>query len=156
MTADKDAPDVVIHPPFALALALIASFGLNWLYPLPFVHAPLPRTMTGIVLIAAGLLLVAWSGRTFRKARTKILTSQPATAIVSTGPYRFSRNPIYIGMFLMLAGLAIGFDTLWFLAAGIALYVVVRFGVIAREEAYLERKFRAVYLDYKARVRRWL
>jgi protein-S-isoprenylcysteine O-methyltransferase Ste14 len=156
MTAEKDAPDVVIHPPFALALALIVSFGLNWLYPLPFVPSSLPWIGVGIVLIAAGILLVAWSGRSFRKARTQILTSQPATAIVSTGPYQFSRNPIYLGMFLMLAGLAVGFDTLWFLAAAIVLYVVIRFGVIAREEAYLERKFGSVYLDYKARVRRWL
>jgi protein-S-isoprenylcysteine O-methyltransferase Ste14 len=156
MTANKDAPNVVIRPPFALALALIGSFGLDWLYPLPFIPASLPRVWIGLVLFLLGGLPAVWAARTFRKSHTQVPTNQPATTIVSTGPYRFSRNPIYIGMFFGLVGFAIGFNTLWFLAAAIVLYFVIRFGVIAREEAYLESKFGPIYLDYKARVRRWL
>jgi protein-S-isoprenylcysteine O-methyltransferase Ste14 len=140
----------------ALAIGMIAGFGLNWLYPLPFVPPSLPRALIGLVLFLAGIFLAAWSVRTFRRAHTDVLTSQPASTIVTTGPYGFSRNPIYVGMFLGLAGLAIGFNTLWFLVVLVAMVFVIRFGVIAREEIYLESKFGARYLDYKARVRRWL
>ena len=140
----------------ALVIGTIAGFGLNWLFPLPFVPPSLPRAWIGLVLFLAGIFLAAWSVRTFRKAHTNILTSQPASAIVTTGPYGFSRNPIYMGMFLGLIGFAIAFNTLWFLAVLVAMVFVIRFGVIAREEIYLESKFGARYLDYKARVRRWL
>lgn len=156
MTSTQDAPQVVIHPPIALALGLIAGFGLNWLFPLPFVPPSLPRAWIGLVLFLLGILLAGWSARTFRKANTQVLTNQPASTIVTTGPYAFSRNPIYVGMFLSLIGIAIGFDTLWIIAVALVLFFVLRFGVIAREEIYLERKFGARYLDYKARVRRWL
>jgi protein-S-isoprenylcysteine O-methyltransferase Ste14 len=147
---------VVIHPPVALAIGTIAGFGLNWLFPLPFVPSSLPRVWIGLVLFLAGILLAAWSVRTFGKARTNVLTSQSASAIVTTGPYGFSRNPIYVGMFLGLIGFAIAFNTLWFAVVLVAMVFVIRFGVIAREEIYLENKFGARYLDYKARVRRWL
>jgi protein-S-isoprenylcysteine O-methyltransferase Ste14 len=140
----------------ALAIGTIAGFGLNWLYPLPFVPPSLPRALIGLVLFLAGIFLAAWSVRTFRRAHTDVLTSQPASTIVTTGPYGFSRNPIYVGMFLGLSGFAIAFNTLWFLAVLVAMVFVIRFGVIAREEIYLESKFGARYLDYKARVRRWL
>jgi hypothetical protein len=70
--------------------------------------------------------------------------------------FRFTRNPIYIGMFLGQTGLGIGFDSLWVLAMLVPFCLVIRYGVVAREEAYLERKFGAVYLDYKSGVRRWL
>ena len=146
----------MIHPPVALAIGTIAGFGLNWLFPLPFVPPSLPRAWIGLVLFLAGIFLAAWSARTFRKAHTNVLTSQPASTIVTTGPYGFSRNPIYVGMFLGLGGFAIAFNTLWFLAVLIAMVFVIRFGVIAREEIYLESKFGTRYLEYKARVRRWL
>jgi len=156
MADSKDAPQVVIHPPIALALGLIVGFGLDRLYPLPFVPPSLPRAAIGLVLFLLGVLLAGWSAWTFRNAHTNVLTSQPASTIVSSGPYGFSRNPIYLGMFLGLFGIAIGFDTLWILAAAAVLFFVLRFGVIAREERYLEGKFGSTYLDYKARVRRWL
>jgi len=73
-----------------------------------------------------------------------------------SGPYRFTRNPIYVGMFLGQTGLAIGFNSLWLLASLVAFYFVIRHGVVAREEAYLEGKFAGAYMDYKSRVRRWL
>ena len=80
----------------------------------------------------------------------------PTTAIVEAGPYRFTRNPIYLGMFLGLVGLAIGFDSLWLLATLVPFALVIRYGVVAREEAYLERKFGDAYRHYRTRVRRWL
>jgi protein-S-isoprenylcysteine O-methyltransferase Ste14 len=75
---------------------------------------------------------------------------------VVAGPYRYSRNPIYVGMFLGLVGIAIGFDSLWPLVLLVPFFLVIRYGVVAREEAYLERKFGDGYGTYKRRVRRWL
>jgi protein-S-isoprenylcysteine O-methyltransferase Ste14 len=91
-----------------------------------------------------------------RRAGTRFETTQPSSRIVTAGPYRFTRNPIYTGMFILLTGLATAFNSLWLLVALALFYPVIRYGVVAREEAYLERKFGDAYLDYKASVRRWL
>ena len=91
-----------------------------------------------------------------RGLRTRFETTEPSSRIVTAGPYRFTRNPIYAGMFLLLIGLAVAFDSLWLLVALAVFYPVIRYGVVAREERYLERKFGGAYLDYKAKVRRWV
>lgn len=156
MSDQPDAPDVVIHPPIALAIALVLAFALNWFWPLPFVPPAIPHIQLGVLLIIGMLLIIRWAAVTFRKARTNILTSQATTTIVATGPFAYSRNPIYVAALLGMIGAAITFDSLWFLAALVAIWFVLRFGVIAAEETYLERKFGAPYLDYKAKVRRWL
>ncbi len=151
-----DTANAVVRPPFAWALAVAAGLALDWLLPLPFVAAVVPRVWAGCAVFAAGLALAAWAIASFRRAGTRVETYKPTTAIVAMGPYRFTRNPIYVGMFLGQIGLAIGFDSLWLLAALVPFCLVIRYGVVAREEAYLERKFGAPYVDYKARVRRWL
>src|SRR5262245_12473911 len=87
---------------------------------------------------------------------SNVPTNLPTTAIVESGPYRFTRNPIYLGQFLGLIGLAIAFDNLWLLIMLVPFALVIRYGVVAREEAYLERKFGDVYRGYRSRVRRWL
>jgi protein-S-isoprenylcysteine O-methyltransferase Ste14 len=156
MSDKPDAPDVVIHPPIALAIALVLAFALNWVMPLPFVPPAIPHIQTGVLLVIAALLIIRWAAVTFRKARTNILTSQATTAIVATGPFAYSRNPIYVAALIGMVASAIAFNSLWFLAALVVIYVVLRYGVIAREEIYLERKFGAPYLDYKSKVRRWL
>jgi protein-S-isoprenylcysteine O-methyltransferase Ste14 len=115
----------------------------------------MPGIEAGLVLLLAALLIVRWAAVTFRKAHTNILTSQSATAIVSDGPFARSRNPIYVAIFLGLIGFALAFNSLWFLVALVPMYAVIRYGVIAREESYLERKFGQQYLDYKTHVRRW-
>lgn len=156
MSDKPDAPDVVIHPPIVLAIALALAFALNWFWPLPFVPPALLHIQLGVVLAIAALLIIRWAAVTFRKARTNILTSQAATTIVATGPFAYSRNPIYVAALIGMIGVAIAFNSLWFLVALVGIYVVLRYGVIAREEIYLERKFGAPYLDYKSKVRRWL
>jgi protein-S-isoprenylcysteine O-methyltransferase Ste14 len=153
--ADDNA-NVIIHPPIALALAFVAGLGVDWIYPLPFVPSGVPHAWVGVGLFVLGLALLVWAAMTFRRAGTQVQTHKPSSTIVEVGPYRFTRNPIYTGMFLGLVGLAIGFNTLWLLATLLPFYLVIRYGVVAREEAYLERKFGTVYLGYKSRVRRWL
>jgi protein-S-isoprenylcysteine O-methyltransferase Ste14 len=93
---------------------------------------------------------------TITRAGSNVPTNLPTTTIVESGPYRFTRNPIYLGMFLGLIGLAIAFDSLWLRIMLVAFAFVIRYGVVAREEAYLERKFGDVYRGYRSRAWRWL
>lgn len=152
----SDNSNAIIRPPIAWALSFVAGLGLDWLYPMPFVPAFMPAAWLGSAVFALGFALAIWAIVTIRKAGTRIETNKPTTTIVASGPYRFTRNPIYVGMFLGQGGLAVGFNSLWLLAALVPFYFVIRYGVVAREEAYLERKFANLYLDYKSRVRRWL
>lgn len=156
MNQNTDHSNAIIRPPIAWALAFVIGLGLDWLYPLRFLPASVPGVWLGAGIFALGLVLAIWAIVTIRKAGTRIETHQPTTAIVTRGPYRFSRNPIYTGMILGQIGLAVGFDSLWILAMLVPFYLVIRHGVIAREEAYLARKFGEAYTVYKARVRRWL
>jgi protein-S-isoprenylcysteine O-methyltransferase Ste14 len=139
-----------------LALAFLGGLSANLLYPLPFVPRAVPGIWIGVAAFASGFALVAWAFTTMRRAGTRVETVEPTTAIVTNGPYRYTRNPIYIGMFLGLIGLAIGFDSLWIAIALAPFYLVIRYGVIAREEAYLDRKFGDVYRGYKSQVGRWV
>ena len=156
MSGPAETASVLVRPPYAWALAVAAGLGLQWLRPWPFVPVSMPRVLAGCILFACGLAFAAWAIASFRRAGTRVETYKPTTTIVAMGPYRFSRNPIYVGMILGLIGLAVGFDSLWLVVALAVFCLVIRYGVIAREEAYLERKFGAGYLAYKDRVRRWL
>ena len=156
MAETVEKPNVIIPPPLAWALAIVAGLGLSWLYPLQFVPAAIPRAWVGGGVFAFGLALAVWAVATIRRAGTHVDIRKPTTVIVENGPYRFTRNPIYLGMFLGQTGIAIGSDNPWVLAMLAPFYLVIRHGVVAREEAYLERKFGAVYLGYKSRARRWL
>lgn len=152
----RDSSGAVVRPPLVWVLTAIAGIALDWLYPLPFMPAAVPASWLGGIVFLAGLALLIWAAVTFRRAGTEVPTNQPTTSIVTTGPYHYTRNPIYIGMFLGLIGLAVGLDSLWLLILLVPFYLVIRYGVVAREESYLELKFGDVYRAYKARVRRWL
>lgn len=156
MADTADTAHVIIRPPLAWGLAVIAGLALNWLAPLPFLPADLPASRLGAMVFVLALALVAWAIVTMTKAGTNVPTNQPTTTIVESGPYRFTRNPIYLGMFLGLIGLALAFDTLWLLLMLVLFTLVIRYGVVAREEAYLDRKFSDAYRGYRSRVRRWL
>ena len=147
---------VLVRPPFAWGLSVAAGFALNWLAPLPILPADPPAGLIGAMVFVIALGLVIWSIITITRAGSNVPTNRPTTTIVESGPYRFTRNPIYLGMFLGLTGLAIAFDTLWLLIVLVPFALVIRYGVVAREEAYLERQFGNVYRDYRSRVRRWL
>jgi len=138
------------------ALASITGLALNWLMPLPFMPAAVPAGWLGGAVFVLALALFAWAITTITRAGSNVPTNMPTTSIVATGPYCFTRNPIYLGMMLGLVGLAIAFDSLWLLVMLVPFFLVIRYGVVAREEAYLERKFGEVYRRYRACVRRWL
>jgi protein-S-isoprenylcysteine O-methyltransferase Ste14 len=133
-----------------------AGLALTWLVPLPFVPAAALGRWLGAIVFALAIALFGWAVATMTRAGSNVPTNRPTTAIVEGGPYRFTRNPIYLAMLLGLIGLAIAFNSVWLLLALVPFALVIRYGVVAREEAYLERKFGDVYRHYCARVRRWL
>src|SRR5262245_31526544 len=137
-----DTPDtarVVVRPPLALGLAVVVGFALDWLVHLPFLPHSLPAGRLGATVFVFGLALFVWAIVTITRAGSSVPTNRPTTTIVERGPYGFTRNPIYLGMFLGLIGLAIAFDNLWLLLMLVPFALVIRYGVVAREEAYLER-----------------
>jgi protein-S-isoprenylcysteine O-methyltransferase Ste14 len=156
MADTADTANVIVRPPIAWAIAVLAGLALNWFLPLPFLSATAPAGWLGAIVFALALALFAWAIATMTRVGSNVPTSRPTTTIVNSGPCRFTRNPIYLAMVLGLIGLAIAFNTLWLLLTLVPFAAVVRNGVVAREEAYLERKFGDVYRGYRARVRRWL
>src|SRR5262245_7390774 len=106
--------------------------------PLPFMPRAVPAVWLGGAVFAAALALFAWAIVTMTRAGSNVPTNRPTTTIVDAGPYGFTRNPIYVAMFLALVGLALGFNSLWPLATLAIFALVIRTGVVAREEAYLE------------------
>ena len=156
MDRTADTAQVIIRPPLAWGLAVIAGLALNWLVPLPFLPADLPAGWLGAMVFVLAVALFAWAIITITRAGSNVPTNRPTTTIVEAGPYRFTRNPVYLGMFLGLIGLAIAFDNLWLLIMLVPFALVIRYAVVAREEAYLERKCSDIYHGYRSRVRRWL
>src|SRR5215208_6551890 len=149
---DSATAGVIARPIRLFPAALAVGFALDHLLPLPF-SIPRAGLAHGIGVVIAG---VAAGGRSFSRAATPLPTNEPARALVTTGIHGWTRNPIYLGFFLMYVGIGIAVHSPWILALTIPLAVAIRYGVVAREEAYLERRFGDIYRDYKARVRRWL
>lgn len=151
----QETAGVIAPPPLIFLGGLVVGLLIGGAAPAP----SLPRGLTpavGIVAIAAGLCVGLWAARTMRRAGTAIQTRVPTTALVTTGPFAYSRNPLYVSMTVLSAGVAVAARSAWALVLLVLVLVVVRWGVIAREERYLERKFGDEYRRYKTRVRRWL
>ncbi len=152
---NADNPGVVAPPPLIFAGALGAGLLLNRLRPTAFLPHALSRLL-GWPVIAGGFLFGLSGFREMRRAGTNVDPREPTTAIVTGGPYRFTRNPLYVGMTLMYCGFAARANALpAALFLPFALHLM-NHGVIEREERYLERKFGDEYLRYKGRVRRWI
>ena len=151
----RDDRGVVLlaRPPIVYLISILAGFGLSAVWSVELVpHALEPL---GGLLILLAVALFVLSVREFRRARTPIRTRKPVTAVITTGPYRFSRNPIYVSFTLLQVGLAMGTNSAWVAGTLIPTLVLISYGVIAREERYMARKFGDEYLQYKRAVRRW-
>ena len=154
-TATSDSPQVIALPPLIYLGGLAAGVVLHLLKPLPFLPENLALPV-GLALIVISIILAIVAIRGFVRAETNVAVRRPATRIVVGGPYRFTRNPMYLSMALLVLGIAFWLNTLWILVALIPTLLIIQFGVIQREEAYLAKKFGEEYLRYKAEVRRWL
>ena len=146
------------RPPLLYLACLGLGFVLDRLLPLPLAYPELTSIgwTAGGALIAIGVGIMAAGIRNFSRADTPVPSNQPVRALVTTGIHGWSRNPIYVGMLLVYAGIGIAARSPWVLILALPLFVILRYRVVAREEAYLERRFGDDYRDYKARVRRWL
>ena len=144
----------LLRPPIIFLAAILLGVALNYAWPLPFVPSPL--RLLGALLVLCAVPLFGLSLREFRAAGTSVRGSQRSTTIVRTGPYRFSRNPIYVSFVLLLLGLAVALDTLWLILTLIPAIAFIAVVVIPREERFLEQNFPEQYSSYKSAVRRWL
>ncbi len=153
--SEQDHASVAFHPPLLLLLAIVAGFLARWILPVS-VLPQAPARLIGPVVAGASFGLFLWAVFTMRSGGGSIPTHTPTDVIVSRGPYRFSRNPIYLAMILLQVGIGIWANSPWFFALAILSALLLRWGVILREEQYLEHKFGDGYIAYKAQVRRWL
>ena len=152
---EKDRPGVIAPPPFIYLAAVGLGFVLDAVLP----SGSVPEAVSwiaGPALIVAGVTLQASFIAAFIRAKTNIDPYKPTKAIVTSGPYRLTRNPGYLGFTVIVAGIALMTEALWMFAALALAVLVMDRGVIAREERYLERKFGDAYLSYKRSARRWL
>jgi protein-S-isoprenylcysteine O-methyltransferase Ste14 len=146
----------VFRPPLIYLAAIAGGLALHWAWPCHMPAGVPVRTLLGGALVVASLLLLGLSVRRFRAAGTPVPARKPTTAIVRTGPYRFSRNPIYLAFSLLQLGIAIWVGSWWLVATLAVAVAIIHYVVVPREERYLEARFGAEYRDYKAAVRRWL
>jgi protein-S-isoprenylcysteine O-methyltransferase Ste14 len=155
MSERPDNPGVRVPPPALYALAVLAGYLLNRRWPLS-VNGGIGTIALAWGLTAASAALMASGVGTFRRWRTSIVPIRPATTLVISGPYRFTRNPMYVGLAALTVALGLFIDSWWPIVLLVPVLFAVRTFVIAPEERYLERRFGADYVRYKQRVRRWM
>jgi len=144
-----------IRPPVVYLGAIGLGLLIHWFWPVPLLPASVGAPIGAVLVLAAVALFVA-SVRTFKSAGTPVPGNLPTTSIVRAGPYRFSRNPIYLAFTLFQLGVAAWVNSAGVLVMLVPAFALMQLVVIPREERYLEARFPAEYLPYKRDVRRWL
>jgi protein-S-isoprenylcysteine O-methyltransferase Ste14 len=157
MTKEQDRPNIspMVHPPVVALMFIVIAYFLGRFAPLPF-SAPTILRYLGLALSFAGFLLGVGAFLEFRKSRTTLDPHGTSRQLVTSGIYRFTRNPIYLGFLLIVIGLPLNSGLYWgIVLAPFYIFMVNRL-IIQHEEAYLTRKFGKTYTSYTSRVRRWL
>jgi protein-S-isoprenylcysteine O-methyltransferase Ste14 len=157
MSKEQDRPHIspMVHPPIVALMFIVLAYILGRFIPLPFV-APVILQYVGLILTFIGFLLGIGAFLEFRKARTPVDPHGSAKQLVTSGIYRFTRNPIYLGFLLMVIGLPLNSGLYWGIVMAPLYIITMNRLVIEREERYLETKFKNAYTSYISRVRRWL
>ncbi|HEY1472743.1 MAG TPA: isoprenylcysteine carboxylmethyltransferase family protein [Pseudolabrys sp.] len=158
MSEPRDNAGVIAPPPLIALAAVVLGLALDWLLPaylLTVLLAFWTRIVIAVVLFGTGGALAFPAMRGFRAAGTHVEPWKPATALVTDGVFGWLRNPMYVGLTLLLAGLSIALASDWMLVMTVVFMPVIHFGVVRREERYLEAKFGDAYRAYKARVPRY-
>ena len=152
---DARGDDVKLPPPLIFLVLLLLGAGLEYLLPTSL-GIPRALELAGLVLLLYGVTVAILINADFKRRKTHIEPWKPTHAIVTTGFYAWSRNPIYLGMCIADVGIGMYSDSIWIVATAIPTALILYYFVITKEEDYLERKFGEEYLKYKAKVRRWL
>jgi len=155
MTATEDTSGVRFPPPLIYVGGFVIGYLLDRAVPLTLTSWPLGEPL-GWALVAVGVALMGSAVMTFRRAGTSLNPAKPTTRVVVHGPYRFTRNPMYVGWVIVYLGCVLLTNTVWPLVSLPVVLVLISRAVIAKEERYLAAKFGDAYRAYKARVRRWL
>jgi protein-S-isoprenylcysteine O-methyltransferase Ste14 len=152
---ERDKPGIRVPPPPIYLLALLLGLLLDRRMHVPFLPRGVARLL-GWPLVGGAMALAAWFARTMRGADTTMHINKPVSTVVQDGPFRFTRNPGYLSLTMLYAGIAVLRNALWTIVLLPLVVYVIQREVIEREEGYLERTFGEEYLAYKARVRRWV
>jgi len=158
MADDAAGPRIFVPPP----LVFVGGWVISWIlssrvtFDIDGAGASILQTVLGLILMTGGLLLMAWGFIVFFRAGTPVVPVRPASRLVTEGPFRFTRNPMYLGLTAAYVGLAIVLNFAWPIVLLPLVLIVLRALVVSREEAHLRRRFGGEYAEYCANVRRWL
>jgi len=152
---ESDSPGVAVLPPILYGGAFVTVLVLHWIWPLAIVKQPIAFWL-GLLLLVFALAFGAWGRKTMHGAGTNISPLKPAISLVTTGPYRFSRNPVYVAITLLFLSLTMLLNTWWGVILLLPVLVILHWGVVRREEHYLGTKFGEEYRAYCSSVRRYL
>ena len=155
--SSTDHPKVIVFPPIILATTIALGSVLQWLWPIGLLATAIQtwRIPVGVAVILAGVLLAATGRRTLVRLSTNVSPLQPTTALAIDGVFGWTRNPLYSGGMLVIFGIALVFALDWLLLLIVPSLLVLHFGVVKREEEYLERKFGDRYRIYRSNVARY-
>jgi protein-S-isoprenylcysteine O-methyltransferase Ste14 len=156
--AGNETAGAIARPPLLFLAALLLGSLADRFLPLPIRFPQLGPVhwIMGSTLVLIGLAIAVAGIRNFSRAATPVQGTKPTLRLVTTGVHGWSRNPIYVGMFLVYGGVGLALQSPWTFAFALPLALTIRYGVVAREEAYLERRFGDSYRNYVASVRRWI
>lgn len=154
-TEDRQRQGIIAPPPLIYFMLFLTGLIPQVAFPVHFLFL-LMRWIACLSLVGAGALLVSRAFQTMRQAKTSPNPYKPAAVLVTGGPFRFTRNPVYLGMNLFYLGAGVLLNPFWSIVLFPVLLLIMEFGVIHREERHLEQRFGEAYLEYKVRVRRWI
>jgi len=152
---DADRPDILFFPPILLGGTMLLGFVLDWLHPVPLLPPTAARLIGGTLFVCGGALAYS-AQRVLRRAGTNISPNQPTLALVIDGPYRRTRNPLYLAGMCVCVGVACFVNGVAPFLLLVPLVALLDWGIVQREERYLSAKFGEAYRVYQKQVRRWL
>jgi protein-S-isoprenylcysteine O-methyltransferase Ste14 len=150
-----DYAGVRVPPPLIYVIIFGLALALHQFVPLAFLPM-IPARVAALIFLGAGVILLVWCNVLFRRAHTSLVPVKPSTTLVIAGPYRLTRNPMYVGLLCVYIAAALWFDEVWALILAPLVVLAVQRLAIAKEERYLERKFGDAYRQYRIHVRRWI
>ena len=160
MNQSRDIPGVIAPPPLIALATLLLGLVLDWFLPSFFILRGIlgfgTRLIIGATLIASGATIAAVAIRSFLRVGTNVDPWKPAVSLVTTGIFAYTRNPMYLALILILAGLAIALASDWMIVLLVPAALILHFGVVKREERYLAAKFAESYRDYVSKVSRYV